>query len=45
MSGTIVSLAQGVKPPAGWVLLGSNVEILFLNKSLVRLVVNYYRVP
>lgn len=44
-SGMIVSLADGVKPPAGWMLLGSNTQFMFLNRRLVKVVTNYYQVP
>ena len=45
MSGMIVSLAHDVQAPRGWVLVGSNVEILFLGNRPVRFVTNYYRIP
>lgn len=45
MSGMVVSLAQGVRPQTGWILLGSSTENLFLNGRLVRVVINHYRVP
>ncbi len=45
MSGMVVPLAQGVQPPAGWILLGSTTENFFLNNHPVRITVNHYRVP
>ncbi len=41
----IVSLADGVQPPAKWTLLGSNLQFMFLNNRLVKVATNYYRVP
>ncbi len=43
--GTVVKMVQGAQPPAGWILIGSTTENLFLNNRLVKLVTNYYRVP
>ncbi len=45
MSGMVISLAQGVQPPAGWILLGSSTDTIFLNGRPLRLTRNYYRVP
>ena len=45
VSGSVIMLAQGVRPSAGWILIGSSTEHLFLGNRLVKLVVNYYRIP